>query len=126
MNRKVTAFVLSAALAVTLAVPAFAAAETPNVAVCPRPEPVAQTETAAGETAGQIPAVLLKPAYLTLLPGILISSDDYRPLVLPQIQNTFPFPAEIQQILFHRKIMIRNQLTAFKNSDRLNHASSSV
>lgn len=58
MNRKVTAFVLSAALAVTLAAPAFAAAETPDVAVRPRPEPVAQTETTAGETAEMETSVL--------------------------------------------------------------------
>ncbi len=58
MNQKVTAFVLSAAMAAALTVPAYAADGGNDVALCPSPEPVSQSDLAA-ETDPQAPDSVL-------------------------------------------------------------------
>lgn len=62
---------------------------------------------AAGEAAGELPAVLLQKRRAALLPGILIPADDHGMAVLPQIEDAGIRRDRIGQVLLQREVMIR-------------------
>ena len=62
---------------------------------------------AAGEAAGELPAVLLQKRRAALLPGILIPADDHGMAVLPQIEDADIRRDRIGQVLLQREVMIR-------------------
>ena len=68
---------------------------------------------ASGKTAGQIPAVPFQLLRLAFLPGILVPSDYYGTLILPQIQNTLLPARMIHQVFFQAHIQIGIEASGF-------------
>ena len=62
---------------------------------------------AAGETAGERPAVTLKLGRAAFLPCVLVATDDDRVLILPEVENAGVRADGIGQILFKRQIAVR-------------------
>ena len=61
---------------------------------------------AAGETAGQCPAVALQLGRAAFLPRVLVAADDDRVLVLPEIEDAGVLPHRIGQILLKGKVAV--------------------
>ena len=62
---------------------------------------------AAGETAGERPAVALKLGRAAFLPRVLVAADDDRVLILPEVENAGVRADSIGQILFKRQVAVR-------------------
>ncbi|MPM62962.1 hypothetical protein SDC9_109840 [bioreactor metagenome] len=66
---------------------------------------VMENRASAGGTAGQFPLLTLQLLHATFPPGVLVTADDDRTLVLPEIECR-PFPLRLEEQLFERKVLV--------------------
>ena len=66
--------------------------------------------------------LLSKEGGSAFFPWILIAPDDYRVLILPEIEDTLPLFHRFQQMLFHSQIVVGVITYPFIQRNRGNHA----